>query len=38
MPVVERLARHARFLEHIEQWTARDWLNAQLADLHVPQV
>jgi trehalose 6-phosphate synthase len=35
MPAIERRARHARFLNRIEQWSARDWLNAQLADLQV---
>jgi trehalose 6-phosphate synthase len=35
MPPRERRARHARFLERVERWTARDWLNAQLADLGV---
>jgi trehalose 6-phosphate synthase len=38
MPATERRVRHARFLEHIEKWTARDWLNAQLEDLHVGRV
>jgi trehalose 6-phosphate synthase len=38
MPSTERRARHARFLERIEQWSARDWLNAQLADLQVGRV
>ena len=33
MPGPERRARHTRFLQRIMQWTARDWLNAQIADL-----
>jgi trehalose 6-phosphate synthase len=35
MPAAERKARHARFLHKVTRWTARDWLNAQLADLGV---
>ena len=35
MPLNERRARHSRFLERVMRWSARDWLNAQLADLHV---
>jgi trehalose 6-phosphate synthase len=35
MPGQERRARHARFLERVTRWSARDWLNAQLADLGV---
>jgi trehalose 6-phosphate synthase len=35
MPLRERRERHARFLERVEKWTGRDWLNAQLADLRV---
>jgi hypothetical protein len=35
MPLPERRARHKRFLERVTQWSARDWLNAQLADLGV---
>jgi trehalose 6-phosphate synthase len=35
MSAVERRERHARLLDHVTRWTARDWLNAQLADLHV---
>jgi trehalose 6-phosphate synthase len=38
MPPSERRARHSRFLERILRWSARDWLNAQLADLHVDVV
>jgi trehalose 6-phosphate synthase len=38
MPATDRRARHARFLNRIEQWTARDWLNAQLTDLHLGRV
>src|SRR5712691_8735686 len=33
MPAAERKARHARFLDNVTRWSARDWLNAQLADL-----
>jgi trehalose 6-phosphate synthase len=33
MPAAERRARHARFLERVLKWTARDWLSAQLTDL-----
>jgi len=35
MPAAERRARHAVFLERVTRWSARDWLNAQLADLGV---
>jgi trehalose 6-phosphate synthase len=35
MPAAERRARHARFLERVKHWSARDWLNAQLSDLGV---
>jgi trehalose 6-phosphate synthase len=35
MPGTQRRERHARFLESVTRWTARDWLNAQLADLGV---
>jgi trehalose 6-phosphate synthase len=35
MPGPERRARHARFLARVKRWSARDWLNAQLADLDV---
>jgi trehalose 6-phosphate synthase len=35
MPAAERRERHARFLDRITRWTARDWLNAQLTDLGV---
>jgi trehalose 6-phosphate synthase len=38
MPHAERRARHARFLERVEKWSARDWLSAQLADLRVGQL
>ena len=38
MPPAERRARHIRFLDRVMRWTARDWLNAQLADLHVGPV
>jgi trehalose 6-phosphate synthase len=38
MPAAERRARHTRFLGRVMSWTARDWLNAQLADLHVDEV
>jgi trehalose 6-phosphate synthase len=36
MPAAERRTRHATFLERVNRWSARDWLNAQLADLGVP--
>lgn len=35
MSATERRTRHQRFLDRITSWTARDWLNAQLADLGV---
>jgi trehalose 6-phosphate synthase len=35
MPVAERRARHLRFRDRVLRWSARDWLNAQLRDLHV---
>lgn len=35
MPLPERKARHKRFLKRVTDWTARDWLNAQLEDLGV---
>jgi trehalose 6-phosphate synthase len=35
MPVSERKRRHAVFLQRVQNWSARDWLNAQLADLGV---
>jgi trehalose 6-phosphate synthase len=35
MPATERKARHTRFLDNVTRWSARDWLNAQLADLGV---
>jgi trehalose 6-phosphate synthase len=35
MSLVERRARHARFLKRVIDWSARDWLNAQLDDLGV---
>ena len=38
MPLAERSARHRRFQGRVKQWSARDWLNAQLADLHVRQL
>jgi trehalose 6-phosphate synthase len=38
MPAAERQARHARFLERVNGWTARDWLTAQLDDLAVGAV
>ena len=38
MPHAERQARHIRFADRVRQWTARDWLNAQLADLGVEGV
>jgi trehalose-6-phosphate synthase len=33
MSLAERRARHARFLDRVSAWSARDWLNAQLRDL-----
>jgi trehalose 6-phosphate synthase len=38
MPAAERRARHTRFLQTVTRWSARDWLNAQLADLGVREV
>jgi trehalose 6-phosphate synthase len=35
MPLAERRSRHARFLKRVTDWSARDWLNAQLTDLGV---
>jgi trehalose 6-phosphate synthase len=35
MPAPERRSRHARFLQRVMRWSARDWLNAQLTDLGV---
>jgi trehalose 6-phosphate synthase len=35
MPLAERRARHTRFLKRVTQWSAHDWLNAQLVDLGV---
>lgn len=35
MSAADKRARHSRFLERVMRWSARDWLNAQLADLHV---
>ena len=35
MPAAERRARYTRFHTRVQAWTARDWLNAQLADLGV---
>ncbi|MGI9148062.1 MAG: alpha,alpha-trehalose-phosphate synthase (UDP-forming), partial [Chloroflexota bacterium] len=35
MPLAEREARHARFLERVTKWSARNWLDAQLEDLGV---
>ena len=37
MPAAERQARHIRFADRVRQWTARDWLNAQLTDLGVSE-
>jgi trehalose 6-phosphate synthase len=37
MPLEERRQRYARFHTRVQAWTARDWLNAQLADLGVPE-
>ena len=33
MPAAERRERYTRFHTRVQAWTARDWLNAQLADL-----
>jgi trehalose 6-phosphate synthase len=38
MPLAEQRTRHARFLERVLSWSARDWINAQLADLGVDSV
>ncbi|MBV8714349.1 MAG: trehalose-6-phosphate synthase, partial [Chloroflexi bacterium] len=38
MPAAEKRARHTRFLDRVLRWSARDWLNAQLADLQVEAV
>jgi trehalose 6-phosphate synthase len=35
MPAAERRDRHALFLQRVTSWSARDWLDAQLADLGV---
>jgi trehalose 6-phosphate synthase len=35
MPQSERRARHGRLLKQVTQWSARDWLNAQMADLGI---
>ncbi|HEX8967706.1 MAG TPA: trehalose-6-phosphate synthase, partial [Chloroflexota bacterium] len=35
MSVTDRRIRHARLLNRVTRWSARDWLNAQLADLGV---
>ncbi len=35
MPLAERRRRHIEFLDRVTRWSARDWLNAQLADLGV---
>jgi trehalose 6-phosphate synthase len=35
MPAAERRERYTRFHTRVQAWTARDWLNAQLADLGV---
>jgi trehalose 6-phosphate synthase len=34
MPEAERTARLSRFRERVYRWTAQDWLEAQLRDLH----
>jgi trehalose-6-phosphate synthase len=33
MPAAERRERFTQFHTRVQAWTARDWLNAQLADL-----
>ncbi|MBV9597264.1 MAG: trehalose-6-phosphate synthase [Chloroflexi bacterium] len=38
MPPAEQRERHARFLGRVLRWSARDWINAQLADLGVENV
>jgi hypothetical protein len=38
MPAAERRGRHARFHSRVLRWSARDWLNAQLADLKVDAI
>ena len=38
MSPADRRARHVRLFDRVLRWTARDWLNAQLGDLHVGQV
>jgi trehalose 6-phosphate synthase len=35
MPLAQRRRRHTEFLGRVTRWSARDWLNAQLADLGV---
>jgi trehalose 6-phosphate synthase len=35
MSAAEKRTRHSRFLERVNRWSARDWLNAQLLDLGV---
>ena len=35
MPLAERRTRHTRLLKRVTDWSARDWLNAQLVDLGV---
>jgi trehalose 6-phosphate synthase len=37
MPQAERRARHTRFLRRVTNWSAHDWLNAQLVDLGVQE-
>jgi trehalose 6-phosphate synthase len=38
MPLTERRRRHQRFLERVNRWSARDWLNAQLGDLDIGEL
>ncbi len=35
MPLTQRKARHRRFLKRVTDWSAHDWLDAQLRDLGV---
>jgi trehalose 6-phosphate synthase len=35
MPIAEQRGRHHRLLKRVSEWSARDWLNAQLTELGV---
>jgi trehalose 6-phosphate synthase len=37
MPAAKRKARHTEFLKIVNNWSARDWLEAQMRDLGLPQ-